>query len=357
MDKISFTRQQLYDLVWSQRTIAIAQDNNISDYTLRKVCKDFQIPLPYAGYWNILKHGKSARKVKLPTNFTGKDEIIIETIKEQVVKNASDPSVRTQLIREIEDNHKDLIEVHARLTNPDFLIIKAKEDLTNEKEHRWTDNGLISTRAGYLNIKVAPANVPRALRFMDALIKLLRARGHQTNSSGTHIVVFGQELIIYLQEKHRTEDVIEGPYNWKTRKYYASGILTFRIWKDWVWKQKMWVDGKTLIEDQLAKIMAGIELYAKKKIQEQIELEAGWARQAEQRRIEEERKAKIEQEKANIQRLFDGSKKWRHYRDILDYIDEVEKRACQNAQLTAEIKDWLIWAREKAEMRNPFNDL
>ncbi len=94
-----------------------------------------------------------------------------------------------------------------------------------------------------------------------------------------------------------------------------------------------------------------------KKIQEQIELEAGWARQAEQQRIEEERKAKIEQEKANIQRLFDGSKKWRHYRDILEYIDEVERRATQTEHPSDEILEWLRWAREKAEMRNPFNDL
>jgi hypothetical protein len=64
-----FTRQALYDLVWSKSTVQIAKDFGISDVALAKVCKKHQIPKPPLGYWARVQNGHPVKKtplVKIP---------------------------------------------------------------------------------------------------------------------------------------------------------------------------------------------------------------------------------------------------------------------------------------------------
>lgn len=58
MNKITLPRKQLYDLVWSEPILAIAKKYNISDSTLRSICKKFEIPIPPLGYWTKVKFNK-----------------------------------------------------------------------------------------------------------------------------------------------------------------------------------------------------------------------------------------------------------------------------------------------------------
>jgi len=163
MDKTTLSRSQLYDLIWSKPTTSLAKEFGLSDNGLRKICKKFNIPLPYLGYWAKLKHGKQARKVKLQTNFEGKDEIIFNEPIEKPETGQKEISARTQLISEIEANYQHLLKVPEELTKPDELIIKAKKDLISDKKNRWLDHGLVSSHLGILSVKVAPENVLRAL--------------------------------------------------------------------------------------------------------------------------------------------------------------------------------------------------
>jgi hypothetical protein len=74
------------------------------------------------------------------------------------------------------------MKVAERLSDPDPLIIQAKNTLLIEKRKSPHFNGVLETKPGELNIRVAPSNVARALRFMDAFIKLMRARNHDIHS-------------------------------------------------------------------------------------------------------------------------------------------------------------------------------
>jgi hypothetical protein len=67
MSKVTFTRKQLYDLVWSQPLIQLAKVYKISG--LRKVCKRHDVPTPnngYNGYWTQLQFGKAPPPDPLP---------------------------------------------------------------------------------------------------------------------------------------------------------------------------------------------------------------------------------------------------------------------------------------------------
>jgi len=358
MDKITLTRDRLYESVWSKPISILAKEFGLTDNELRKICKNFNIPLPYLGYWAKLKHGKPARKVGLPASFTGKDEIIFEPLTENKVVNQKEISSRTALIKEIGAKHKHLLEVPLRLTNPDALVIKAKDALTDKKK-QWTDHGLIGTRSGFVTIKVAPENVARGLRFMDSLIKLLKARSYDINADhySSHLVIFGEPLVIRIQEKLRFEDIIEGKYNLKNRHYYPTGIFMLKCWRESWSHQRVWIDGKALVENQLAKIVAGIELLAMKERTERLDREERWRIEAERKRIEKERHDREELDGANFQKLLAQSKLWKQSQILNEFIFEVESKAITSGDLIEERKNWLMWAKEKAEKFNPLNNI
>lgn len=57
MEKIEFTREELYELVWSEPLSRLARKYDISDTGIRKKCKKMNIPLPQNGYWSKIKFG------------------------------------------------------------------------------------------------------------------------------------------------------------------------------------------------------------------------------------------------------------------------------------------------------------
>lgn len=67
MKEITITREELYDLVWTESMLALSKKYAISDVGLRKKCLSLKIPVPNAGYWAKVKFGKKSYK-KDPTS-------------------------------------------------------------------------------------------------------------------------------------------------------------------------------------------------------------------------------------------------------------------------------------------------
>ncbi len=57
-----FTRQALYDLVWSETRTHLAKRLGIPDVGIAKACRRALIPMPEAGYWAKKRAGKRTRK-------------------------------------------------------------------------------------------------------------------------------------------------------------------------------------------------------------------------------------------------------------------------------------------------------
>lgn len=73
-----FTRQALYDLVWSEPMRTLATKYGISDRGLAKTCAASKIPVPERGYWAKLQAGQKVSKMPLPPRALGQsDEITI----------------------------------------------------------------------------------------------------------------------------------------------------------------------------------------------------------------------------------------------------------------------------------------
>jgi len=176
IEKIILSRKELYSLVWKEPLLALSKKYSISDNGLRKMCVKMDIPLPPGGYWQKIRYGKSVPVKKLPPS-TREESI---TLFRRGEKDNIDPSIspHKKLKMEILNDLNLTFEVPERLSNPDKLVQEARECINDKNRNHSRHNGILSTRDGYLNIRVSKDNISRALRFMDTLIKLLHKRGH-----------------------------------------------------------------------------------------------------------------------------------------------------------------------------------
>lgn len=58
-----FTREELYELVWSKPMSKLAKELKVSDVGLAKTCRRSDIPTPGLGYWAKVQHGKKVKRI------------------------------------------------------------------------------------------------------------------------------------------------------------------------------------------------------------------------------------------------------------------------------------------------------
>src|SRR3546814_18258942 len=62
----TFTREELYELVWSKPMTHLAKDFALSDGALHKNCRKHAIPNPPLGWWAKKAAGKPVKRTPLP---------------------------------------------------------------------------------------------------------------------------------------------------------------------------------------------------------------------------------------------------------------------------------------------------
>ena len=179
MKTLVFTRKQFYGLVWSKPVVSLAKKYLISETELRKLCKKLDVPLPKVGHWSKLQARKPVVMEKLPSAYTGEQEVELFLREEGDDKdNMVSKSPEVILRGEIENDSSLSLIGPTRLSNPDELIVAYKNNLKeNYSNYRST-----------IYIRVSKENLDRSLRFMDTLIKCLRKRGHEFVSDGSSMI-------------------------------------------------------------------------------------------------------------------------------------------------------------------------
>lgn len=72
------SRQELYDLVWSEPMKTLAARIGISDVAFKKACAKADVPTPQRGYWAKKEAGKKTFKPTLPPRAPGmEDELLV----------------------------------------------------------------------------------------------------------------------------------------------------------------------------------------------------------------------------------------------------------------------------------------
>lgn len=356
-ESIKISRQELYNLVWSKPMTTLAKEYNISDNGLRKICKKLSIPLPQLGHWQKIQYGKKVKIIPLPKDFKGEETITLNERKEEVNNENNMFSEYHKLLKNITANTSLSFNVPDRLSNPDKLIIEAKNDFDSRKHEKYAVyRGIMSTSSGILSISVAPKNISRALRIMDKIIKLLNLRGHNIIVKGntTYTVVKGEEIKIRFREKLKRITTKHEKYSWNNTEYITTDILSFKIDQ---YPEKEFNDSSNqMLEEQLPKILAKLELVSEK-IKKDREERENWQREYQKiRDAEEEIKRRKTTEIENFKKLLDNSERWKKAVDMRNYIQQIQDTAINENKLSEELSTWIKWAFDKADWYDPITD-
>lgn len=352
MEKETLSRKELYDLVWSVPLLTLSRKYAISDVGLRKICIRMEIPLPKAGHWQKLQFGRKTDKPKLSISYTGEQDVTLSLRTEEMKNSLAIPSPSKILQQKIEKEMKPGLTVPDKLSNPDKLIVAAMQSLNRKDRHE--NNGLVLCERNRLDIRVAKGNIPRALKFMDTLIKALKVRGHDVviENDSTNILINSQKLKVSLREKTKR---IPGKERWQTYDYIPTDTLIFTL--DKVLYNREWIDGKQKLEDQLALILAKLELTS----EELNERDKMRQKEREENQIKIEIQRAFEKRQAEDLRSFNimllKSTRWHKAVNLRNYITEVEAKAKIENRLNDELQSWLTWARKKADWYDPFIEI
>ncbi|TDS13536.1 hypothetical protein DFQ03_2829 [Maribacter caenipelagi] len=268
------------------------------------------------------------------------------------------------LIKEIESELPEYIEVPKKLIKPHKLITAAKEDLSKPRDKRFqSEDQLIYTSKDIFNIYVSKQLIKRALIFTDSLIKLFIHRGHKIevrtnekyeNYNGTKIIVEGRVFNICIRETRKRVKV-KSTASWYYSVYEPTGILSLRIEE---LNKYQWSDAKILkLEDKLSTILAYCEIRAKKEIKEKIRREA-WHKEYELKRKKEEeliKERELDLKKFND--LVDDANRWQQAQIIRNYINAIEKKMTSENDNQEEISNWVKWSKEKVDSYDPLIDV
>lgn len=59
---LKYDREELYQKVWEQPMLKVAEEYGVSSVALGKTCKKLSVPVPGRGYWAKLAHGHPGTK-------------------------------------------------------------------------------------------------------------------------------------------------------------------------------------------------------------------------------------------------------------------------------------------------------
>lgn len=347
METIELTRKELYNLVWAESLTSLSKKYALTYNGLKKLCINNNIPIPQNSYWMKLKYNKPVVIENLPS--ITQEQSIKLIIRDKDSKISYDQSPYIILCKQIENDSKAPIKVPEKLTKPDILIQNTMELFNKRKKDRYYRN----EKLDYVSITVEEANFSRALLIMDTFIKLLRYRGHSfrrdRNNWGPNIVVKDVDFNFHLREVQKR---IPPEKEYGSSIYIPTGILLIKIGESY--KAIEWKDANVKLENQLVKVVAKIELLAEMELvwRENCRLHA--IQRAEEEKIKKEFQARKEKEIIKTKNLFSDAEKFDKATIYRNFINATEQRAIHENTLTEELKEWIKWAKEKADWFDPF---
>ena len=91
----------------------------------------------------------------------------------------------------------------------------------------------------------------------------------------------------------------------------------------------------------------------KKELPEQFEGESELIIEDEKANNEKSPLKKWKKEIADFKEWLDQAKRWKEAKLIREYLEHIQSNTNQNNTSTQEIKDWILWARDKAAWYDP----
>jgi len=372
--KVTLTRQQLYERVWSEPTSKIAREFGLSDVAIGKICRKFRVPKPQPGYWARVQNGFKPRPVPLPLEKDPALQNVKISVRHDILtRTPMEASVQVAMTAEQLPENK--IVVPDSLENPHPLIKRTRTALRAATQTPYAT--LYSRDDNCLEISVSRASVDRALRIADALLKALESRGHSVavltknqkrltefNIGGEKIVFSMREEVIRVERELTVKEKSElktNPHAYILNKYShkPTGSLTIHVETDF-WAQgyrKRWGDGnKHRLEDRLNTLVAGLlnaAYFGKQARLAREKQKQEWADRENRAHEEEKRRGEEKARVDHLDRVLGAWKKSKEVRELVSAVEAAEKGRGRSIDPESDLGKWLKWAREHADAIDP----
>lgn len=367
LDKAAaFSREELYNLVWSTPMMRLAEMYDISDVGLAKTCRRLRVPRPPVGYWQRLAAGQKVPRPKLspiPRGLEGGPTVAYLMPRVEVPEEPI--SLAMQRVAEFEAAPEHRIEVPADLRSaPEVVKYTARELRARPRRTPLYLGGIQRTPArDILDVRTTDASLTRALRLMAGLVRGLEKRGlsvvadpptrgpvaelwqrdqgHSWNRDGWRppltLVLFPDEYVrLTLRELMTKAKPSETPGTLRpSEPSVGRGLFvlsaTFSVGDsspDQVWKETPNRKLEELLNDVVVGLFALVE--------DRREKRARWAEEARQRAVAEARRWRREHRRSRVVERDDRHVKeaqaWTRAKQLMEYAEAV---ASLGAQLPA----------------------
>jgi len=390
----TFSRKEFYEFVWSQPATKLAKELGCSDVMIGKVCKAFDIPKPYPGYWAKLGNGKNPTRTELPENEEPDLQTLTFHCHEDYEATVNEPPRELQYDQDVLDalvKAKSLgpVKVLGTLHGAHSLITARREKIERddrESKIPWSERNYDGReeRKPTIDVSASVGQWKRALRIMDGLIKRVEAvggsveiqrSGYNGHTTSTVVIIAGEKITnIRLREKHNQIRIKnkDAKYEWERNRteLVPSGLLMFDEGPS-SYRAPLAIDGKAAkIEDKLDAIVVGFikeagEIRIRRREQEEVARQ-----QAETQRIRREREAELKrrrdaleqlqaEEQRKVDELVRHADAWRQSGLMRDYLDALCDRCVQADRavpLASPLADYLRWGYAQADRRDPLRE-
>jgi hypothetical protein len=371
-ERSSFTRRQLYDLVWNKSVEKLAAEFGISGRGLGKLCERYGIPVPPRGYWARKAAGQ--RVVRPPL-------IEIPSLNREPTITFSLPAPRSSAT---DEQSKHSVDPYAEMwaqqieaigplsvpqklsSHPHPIISRWLEEDRIQREHARAMRG-----NGYFPLRFDTPLERRKLRILDVVMKTLEAMGLKVEHDarrGPGITVRANydavEFTIaeHIRQIRRRLTPEEKADRWRANQTWTverepTGKFVLKILGGWALRSvpSSFQEGDDQLEHSLHKFVAALIAFLARarESRENRAAEERRYREAQERarRLEEERQAELARKVA----LRAQAAAWREAALLRDYVAAVRAAVAEGNNVVPpdRVEEWAAWALDHADEIDP----
>jgi hypothetical protein len=374
----TLTREQLYELVWTQPLKALSTRFGVSDVTLKKCCAKSDIPTPDRGYWAKKEAGKRVIKAALPLRPPGMSEDVLiaggrqywyrRWSREELLGPLPDAPVFPEPLDAVQARIAKIIGRVSvardyRIWHPAVDRLLKADDMRRQKQasssfhFSWDDPIFDSSFER------------RRLRILNALliaVARMSGRSEIRGREGREIsITFHQQAVAITLDRPKPKSQ-RGQQTDTVSDKLESRLRLAVLTSSGSEKERIgWSDDDRKLESRLTDIAIQVVLTAEIAHRESAQRHYEWRvetraqleeeernRKIAAARAETERLARLDQER--VDRLLRDAAAFRQARDIRTYIDALQTfETGQPSVSGAEFERWKTWTLVQADKIDP----
>lgn len=364
-----YDREELYQKVWEQPLLKVAEEYGVSAVALAKTCRKLSVPVPGRGHWAKLAYGKEGVN-RPPLPKLDKVPVIFRSPvvqKKPTISQDNDPEFAqiNQLFSSGALNPPDIDR-----TTGIHPLIRHTASLLRSRSRKDENGILLPREAGGLDLKVSEGTIDRALQVMHQILAALERQGYtvEVSEQGRTTALIGGERVSFgIEEPIRKVVTQKARVANPTDRWDYDEIVTHEpagklalIIHSGAWgkyeQRTRWGDAKVQrIESLIGDFVAGLMRTA-----------VAVRRQEEERKQREAEEHKRARERAQLQKdIQEEEKKLEQFNKWIDEWERAERlrrfiAAYQEKSRSwatdkqPQYKAWIEWATRQADRIDPF---